>query len=158
MAMEKLILFQVNEQVLGMDVEYVRAIEAVTDFVCVPNAPANIEGIINLRGEVIPVYSLHKKFNFPMKTLGEESQLIIARGENATFALIVDGVNEIHVMQEGEFVESPQVLQSSETTYMQGIATVNNTLVLCIDINQLVSELEMERVQSFLERVTKSES
>lgn len=41
---------------------------------------------------------------------------------------------------------------------MQGIATVNNTLVLCIDINQLVSELEMERVQSFLERVTKSES
>lgn len=157
MAMEKLILFQVNEQVFGIDVEYVRAIEAVTNFVRIPNAPANIEGIINLRGEVIPVYSLHKKFNFPMKPLQAESQLIITRSENATFAFMVDGVNEIHIMQEGEFLEPPQVLQSSETTYMQGVATVNNTLVLCIDIDRLVSEAEMERVQSFMEQVTKSE-
>lgn len=157
MAVEKLILFRLNGQMYGINVEFVSAIESVTDIVRVPNAPSNIEGIINLRGEVIPVYSLHKKFDLAMNRAKTESQLIITKSENHVFAFMVDAVDEIHMIEEGEFLAPPDVLRSKDTTYIQGIAYVSDKLVLCLDVDELMSETELQRMQSFVDQMTKSE-
>lgn len=157
MVVEKLILFHIEEQMYGINVEFVRAIESVTDVVRIPNAPSNIEGIINLRGEVIPVYSLHKRFNLSGNPSRTESQLIITKSGDYVFAFVVDTVDEIHIVKEDEFLEPPDVLKSKDTAYIEGIANVENKLVLCINVNELMSEAEMQRMQGFVDQMTKSE-
>ena len=153
MAMEKLILFHINEQAYGINVEFVRAIESVTDIVRVPNAPSHIEGIINLRGEAIPVYSLHKKFNLPVRKGDAESQMIIAKSKDSVFAFVVDAVDEIHIVEEGTFLQPPNVIVSEGTSYMDGIVNVNDKLVLCVNVDQLMSEAERHRMQGFISQM-----
>lgn len=154
MPVEKLILFHINGQTYGINVDYVSAIESVTDIVRVPNAPANIEGIINLRGSVIPVYSLHKKFNMTLQNAQRESQLIITRSKDDVFAFMVDAVDEIHIMQQGEYMDPPEVLKSEETSYIAGIANVKDTLALCIDINELMSEAEKKTMKNIVDQLS----
>ncbi|MDO5294308.1 MAG: chemotaxis protein CheW [bacterium] len=157
MPVEKLILFQINNQIYGINVDYVSAIESVTDIVRVPNAPANIEGIINLRGSVIPVYSLHKKFNTVLDIAKQESQLIITRSEDNAFAFMVDQVDEIHLMEDGQYLDPPDVLMCEKTSYIEGIAKINDRLVLCVDVNALMSEAEKEKMQSFVKQMSSNE-
>ncbi len=154
MLVEKLILFCINNQMYGINVDYVSAIESVTDIVRVPNAPSNIEGIINLRGSVIPVYSLHKKFNTKLDDAKRESQLIITRSEDNEFAFMVDAVDEIHILSEDQCLETPELLKTEETAYIAGIANVNNTLVLCIDVNELMSEADKKKMKNFVEQMS----
>ncbi|MDO5519594.1 MAG: chemotaxis protein CheW [bacterium] len=157
MPVEKLILFQINNQMYGINVDYVSAIESVTDIVRVPNAPANIEGIISLRGNVIPVYSLHKKFNTVLDTTRQESQLIITRSEDNVFAFMVDQVDEIHLMEKGQYLDPPNVLMCEKTSYIAGIAKIKDSLVLCIDVNELMSEAEKEKMQTFVEQMSNND-
>lgn len=147
---EKLILFRVNNQMYGINVEYVYAIESITDIVRVPNAPNYIEGIIHLRGEVVPVYSLRKKLNMPEKEVDTDSQFIVVRNKEQVFAFVVDGVDEIYEVKESSYMEPPKVLQSEATSYLEGVINVKGKLVLGINVHHLLNETEKAIIQQFV--------
>lgn len=147
---EKLILFRVNNQMYGINVEYVYAIESITDIVRVPNAPNYIEGIIHLRGEVVPVYSLRKKLNMPEKEVDTDSQFIVVRNKEQVFAFVVDGVDEIYEVKESSYMEPPKVLQSEATSYLEGVINVKGKLVLGINVHHLLNETEQGIIQQLL--------
>lgn len=147
---EKLILFRVNNQMYGINVEYVYGIESITDIVRVPNAPNYIEGIIHLRGEVVPVYSLRKKLNMPEKEVDTDSQFIVVRNKEQVFAFVVDGVDEIYEVKESSYMEPPKVLQSEATSYLEGVINVKGKLVLGINVHHLLNETEQGIIQQFV--------
>lgn len=154
MAVEKLVLFRLNDQVYGIDIDFVSAIEFATEIVHIPNAPANLEGIISLRGEILPVYSLHKKFHLTEDPKKKESQLIITKSKHHAFAFLVDAVDEIHIMGEGDFFSPPQLLKSEQTAYIKGIAKVSDKLVLCVDVEKVVSETELQNIEGIVTQMT----
>ena len=95
----KPVVFRVGAQKFGVDINIVRGIEKEQDIVDVPNTAEYIKGIINLRGDVIPVYSLKKKFHMPDDKC-DEPQYIIVMIKGSLMALEVDGVEEIHNVEE----------------------------------------------------------
>lgn len=155
--MDKLILFHINEQMYGINVEFVNAIETVADIVRVPNAPNYIEGIIHLRGDVIPVYSLRNKLNLERSNSEKEPQLIITRSGVHVFAFVVDGVDEIYEMNGGSYIEPPMLLQSEATSYIEGIANVEGKLVLGINVDALMNETEKDNMKRFVEQLSQSD-
>ena len=96
----KPIVFRVGNELYGIDIQYVNAIEKDQDIVRVPNASSSIKGIINLRGDIIPVYSLRDKFKLPQAP--GDTKLIIANLPDMKLAIEVDEVEEIDDLQEDE--------------------------------------------------------
>ena len=86
------IVFRLGKEIYGINIAYVNAIEHGQEIVRVPNSSGNIKGIINLRGEVIPVVDLKAKFNTKDTASQDDSELIIVNLENRKIAIEVDGV------------------------------------------------------------------
>lgn len=151
MAGKKIILFHINKQVYGIDIDLVNAIEPITGTVQVPNAPGNIEGIINLRGDVIPVYSLHRKFKLNREDTGQEPKLIITKSGGETFAFLADAVDEIYEVEEADLSAPPKMLRTAETSYVDVIAKVKGQLVLCLNVDNILSETERDNMKEFVD-------
>lgn len=156
MAIFQPVIFNLDNECYGLDIENVNAIEHYQDVVRVPNASKNIKGIINLRGEVIPVYDLRAKFNTPNQQAVANSEFIIVKiGENK-IAIEVDGVQEIHNFEESQMVEMPLIAKGEGVDYFQSVARIDNKLVIIVNPKKLLTEAELEAVEQLVED-TKSE-
>lgn len=146
----KQVIFALGDEEYGLDIMIVNAIEKYTDIVRVPNAPSYIHGIINLRGEVIPVYNLRKKFGLAEKAVDENSKLIVARTNNMKMAYEVDEVKGIMEISGANISETPIIVRSSATSYMKNVANINGRMIILLDHDGIVSEKELEKIENLL--------
>ncbi len=147
----KPVIFKLNDEMFGIDINRVQGIEKEIQVVPVPNATTYINGIINLRGEVVPVYSLKKKFNMPDTGVSENS--IIVRMNGIALALGVDAVLEINDIPKEKIVQMPSMLKSAELQYLDRVANLDSGLVILLDIDKLLTEEELHRVKTITESV-----
>lgn len=145
----KPVVFKVGSQRFGVDISKVQGIEKEQAIVAVPNTADYIKGIINLRGDVIPVYSLKKKFNME-DAAGNEPQYIIVWIKNSLMALEVDGVEEIHNVETDMLHSVPAIINSGDTSYMQNVVSSGDDLIIIIDIDQLLSASEYEKMDKLV--------
>lgn len=146
----KPVVFKLENELYGLDILNVQGIEKDQQVVRVPNTASYIKGIMNLRGEVIPVYSLRKKFNLP-DTNRTDIQYIIVRTNGNLLALEVDAVDEIHNV-EGENVHVvPSIVNSADTRYFDKVLKTNRGLIITIDINKLLTDEEVDQIQQLKE-------
>lgn len=148
----KPVVLKLGEEEYGVDISLVNAIESYQQVVPVPNAASYIKGIINLRGEVIPVYDLRKKFNMPAYDgSNEERKLIVIKLPDLLIALDVDGVSEIHDFSEKDIVPMPGLVINEDTKVFKRVAHVDGRLIVLMDVNGLLSPEEMENVKKMKE-------
>lgn len=140
------VVFRLGKEKYGLNIASVNAIERSQTVVRVPNASRNIKGIINLRGEVIPVVNLKNKFNSEATGACEEEYIIINL-ENSKIALEVDGVDEIHSIDSDDMVEMPIIARGSGVTYFEKIAKIDNELIIMVNPFNLLSDEEMQTVE-----------
>ena len=150
MAMKKQIIFKIGDGVYGIDVVKVMGIEKDIPVIPIPNAPDCIKGIINLRGDVIPVFSIREKFNMPDVQL-DTKELIIARSLGLVIAIEVDLVKEIIELEDTKFGGVPSIVQSEQTKYMESVAHVDNDLVLVLNLDGLLSQEQVQHLQGVVE-------
>ena len=148
----KPIVFRIGNELYGVDIQHVNAIEKDQSIVRVPNASANIKGIINLRGDIIPVYSLREKFNLPQSP--NPTKLIISRLPDFKLALEVDEVEEINDLTAEQITEFPRLARSQDTRYFTNVANAGGRLILIIDIRNLLTVEETEDVKQLVEEET----
>lgn len=146
----KPVVFNVGEQEYGVDIGLVQGIENIIPVVPIPNSNPNIRGIINLRGDVIPVYSLRKKFNLPLQAATDNSRFIIVRVEDMPLALEVDKVDEIQNVADGMLFDVPIIVQSKDTGYADRIISVNGRLIVSINVKNLMSDDEMTELTGMI--------
>lgn len=151
MAAVKQILCDVGEQVYGIDLVHVRGIEKYMNIIPVPNAPGCIEGIINLRGDVIPVFNIHDKFKQPKTAVTENTKLIIVKSQDMLIAFMVDGVSEIVEIDDSEFRPVPKIVECESTSYIESIIQVKDRLVVVLNVNGILTEIEQEKLQNLIE-------
>lgn len=144
------VLFQVGSETYGIDIMHVKAIEKYLNVLPVPNAPAFIEGMINLRGEVIPVYSLRSKFGLPSIKPNEDTKLIIAKSNDTLVALTVDVVKEIIGISEENLNETPKIVQGENTAYIGQIAREKDQLVILLNLDGILSTKEKVKIDALL--------
>lgn len=147
------IIFKVNEGEYGLDVSQVNAIETLTDVVSVPNAANHILGIMNLRGEVLPVFSLRTKFGLPEIPVNEQTKIIVTKSNGITIAFKVDEVKEIIECDESNLTEFPSIARSQDTAYVDKVATHNGCLILLLNQDKLLKESEAEAITQLLSNV-----
>ena len=144
------IIFRVNEGEYGLDVSQVNAIETLSDVVPVPNAASHILGIMNLRGDVLPVYSLRTKFGLQEVPVDEQTKVIITKSNDVTIAFKVDEVREIIECDNAKLTDFPSIARSQDTAYVDRVANHNGRLILLLDQDKLLKEGEAEAISQLV--------
>ena len=136
----QLVTFTLNDEEYAVDILSVQEINRITEITQVPNSPDFVDGVINLRGKVIPVINMRKKFGLNDKASDDTSRVIIMDIQGVTNGLLVDSVSEV-LRIPSNIVEPPPPLSSStHSKFIKGIAKMENRLIVLIDINKLMGE------------------
>jgi purine-binding chemotaxis protein CheW len=145
----KQVVFKLGQEEYGLDILIVNAIETYRGVVPVPNAPDYILGMLNLRGEVIPVFSLRIKFGLPEETL-EHEQLIITRTKDMVVGYKVDAVCGIVEFLSKEISEVPVIVRSDKTKYAKYVANKDSKMILLLDHEGILDAKEKGSIQEVL--------
>ena len=147
----KQVIFKLGNEEYGLDIMLVNAIEKYMDLVRIPNAPSYIRGIINLRGEVIPVYSLRKKLGLSEKDADSNTKLIVTKSQGLLMAYEVDEVKEILEIPSANISETPVIVKSDDTAYIQSVANINGRMLILLDHNGIISTSEKKHIEKLIQ-------
>jgi purine-binding chemotaxis protein CheW len=135
----KYLTFFLGSEEYGLPVLKVREIIKVMDITPVPQVPAHVKGVINLRGKVIPVIDLRAKFGLPAQDYTERTCIVVAdvatSRERVMLGVIVDAVSEVLNIAAAEIDQTPDFGAQVVTDYMLGLAKVKNTVKILLDLD-----------------------
>lgn len=139
-----LVTFNLLGEEFGMPILDVREIIRMVDITPVPHAPTFVEGVINLRGQILPVIDLRKRFNIQSTERMEDTRIIVVEINNSLLGLIVDGVKEVLRIPSDSVSPPPQIVANGiGAEYIKGIANHDDKMIILIDLNRVFSQEEM---------------
>lgn len=139
----QVVLFQLGHETFGVDILQVLEVVRMQPISYVPETPDFVEGVINLRGNVVPIINLRKKFGLPTTTPHKQSRIIIFELNEKMTGAIVDGVDQIFQIPE-ESIESPPKMAATEIQqYISGVGKLESGLVILLDIQRVLTEKEI---------------
>ena len=153
----KQIHFVINNQNYAVDILSVRAIEKYENVSSVMGAPRYMKGVLNLRGEIIPVYSIRRKFQLPDIAENNETKLIIVNLEHMSVALEADSVVGIITMIEENASKRPKILEGTATGFMGHVAEVDGKIIIVLDLDALIPMTERKQMLDILEQGKESQ-
>lgn len=145
----KVIVFKVGKEYYGIDITTVQGIENVEGYTKVPNTANYIKGIINLRGDVIPVYSLREKFNLADEDR-QELQLIIAKVGDIRIGFEIDEIDAIQDVTEDMVHAVPTVVRTPEKQYYDKVINAGGKIVVVIKAENMLSDAELASVNELV--------
>lgn len=143
---DKFLTFKLGEESYGLEILKVREIIGIMNVTRVPKTPDYVRGVINLRGKVIPVIELRKKFEMDTVEDTEETCIIVVDLDTVELGMVVDKVNEVLNIKESEIEETPQFDSSVNTDFILGIGKVNNRVTILLDIDKVLTNGALEQV------------
>lgn len=153
MADRKLVIFKLGNENYGVDIDIVSGIEKLLPIVRIPNSVPYIQGIINLRGSIIPVLSLRNRFGLPEIPDTDTTEFLITSVGGTLLALKVDAVDSIYDLMTAQTFETPAIVQTPETAYMKEVVLMEDKrLIIVLNTNELLSKQEKEAVQKMLDQ------
>lgn len=139
MASKQYVVFRLDEQLYGAAIEVVREVSYLTPITRLPNTPSFVEGVIDLRGEVMPVIDLRKRLGLPTRPADGQTRVMIASFGQLTAAMVVDGVDQVITLEDEEIVAPDQQVTVAGQDYVFGVARQGEQLVVLIDLTRLVN-------------------
>jgi purine-binding chemotaxis protein CheW len=138
----KHLVFRLGREFYGLPVLKVREIIRLMDITPVPNMPAYIKGVINLRGKLVPVMDLRIRFDLAAREFGETTCLVVVQVKSAAagshMGFIVDGVEEVLSLSAEEMEKTPEFGAQLSAEYLPGMANVKNKVIALLDIDRVV--------------------
>lgn len=142
----QMVVFELEEELYGVDIHQVREIIRVPAITHVPRTPDFVEGVVNLRGTVIPILDLRKRFGFGVGEDDDDKRIVVVEMEDKTIGVIVDAVREVLLIDE-ESIEPPSpYIVTVDSQYIVGVARLEDRLVILLDLNQVLSTSEREEL------------
>ncbi|MEL3900575.1 MAG: chemotaxis protein CheW [Treponema phagedenis] len=146
----QLVTFQLGEELYGVDIMDVKEIVKIQDVRPIPNAPYYVEGIFNLRSEIIPIISLHKRFHLKKAVLdaGDEylGGFIILHIDNNKLGIIIDRVARVIMVKQGDVQPPPQMITGIGTEYIHGVVRQGSGYLIMLDIRKLFNPKELQKL------------
>ncbi|NLE25970.1 MAG: purine-binding chemotaxis protein CheW [Clostridiaceae bacterium] len=151
MAIQQLVKFYIADEAFGISIKQIFQILKPQEVFKVPNTPPFIEGLINLRGKVMTVFNLRKRFNLPDKENDEDTKILVIRMDEYLLGFTVDSVSEIVRVQEEDIVETPPTLTNFDKRFLSGVAKVEEKLILLLNLEKILTPDEENRVKEMVE-------
>src|ERR1700691_5257991 len=143
--------FRIGRETFGVPISLVREIVRVPEITSVPNAPEYIEGVINLRGRIIPVVDLRKRFRENVAAPTKKTRIVVVEVEGRLIGLLVNSASEVLRILPSE-IEAPQdVFQEGELNYITGVGKLRGRLVILLDLNKILQRGELRRLDETAE-------
>jgi len=139
--------FRIGRETFGLPISIVREIVRVPEITSVPNAPDYIEGVINLRGRIIPVVDLRKRFGDKSLAPSKKNRIVVVELETRAIGLMVHSASEVLRIPPSEIEEPHNVFQEGELDYITGVGKLNGRLVILLDLNKILQRGELQRIE-----------
>ncbi len=144
----QLVTFKLGQEEFGVNILQVHEIIRMMQVTHVPNAPDFIYGVINLRGKVIPIVSLRKRFGLDAEAEDNQSlRIVVVELRNVVVGFIVDAVSEVLRISKDIVEPPPPILAGIESEYITGVAKMEDRLIILLDLEQLLSKEEKKELQ-----------
>ncbi len=147
----QLVSFLIENEEFGVDILNVQEIIRPVDITRVPNAPAFVEGVINLRGRIVPVVDLRKRFNLPRRERDKNSRIIVVELGDKIVGFMVDAVREVLRVDASVIEPPPELAIGIDAHYITGVAKLDDRLLILLDLERILTEEEKHRLQPLQE-------
>ena len=154
----KQVIFSLGEHEYGFDIMDVNIIEKAIPIEPVANFPQNLKGIIRLRGDVIPVYSLRRKFGLEDVQADDDTRFIITTSKDLQVGYEVDGMKEIVQLEEEQLNEAPSIVKNKDTTYIKFITKWNDKLVIIMNHDGIMTEEEINQAKEVVKKLSEQQN
>jgi len=145
---DQFLTFVLGSEEYGVDILRVQEIKGWDSVTPIPNTPEYIKGVINLRGTIVPIVDLRQRFHMPEIEYGPITVVIVLKIECADrdriMGIVVDGVSDVYDVPPEEMKDAPDFGSVVDTEFVRGLATVEEKMIIILDIDHLLSGNEMQ--------------
>lgn len=142
----QLVSFRIGAEEFGVDILNVQEINRMTEITRVPKVPEYVEGVINLRGKVIPVVDLRKRLDLDTTEYDKSTRIVVVDVEGRTIGLIVDAVSEVLRLPSDAIEPPPELVTRIDQEYVRGVAKLEDRLLMFLDLSKVIDLREMAEV------------
>jgi len=147
---KQFVTFQLGEELYGVNIMDVKEIVRVQAIRTIPNAPSYVEGIFNLRSEIIPIISLHKRFHIRKLVTSEEDELlsgfVILDIDGMKLGIIIDRISRVVTIENEEVQPPPQMFSGIGAEYIQGVVRQEEGYLIMLNIRDLFNPRELQKI------------
>lgn len=138
----QLVSFHLGKEEYGVNILNVQEINKIVHITTIPNAPSFVEGIINLRGKVIPVINLRKRMGLPEKAADKDTRIVVVDMEGRITGFIVDSVSEVLRIPASITEAPPEFAGGKKQEYIISVAKLEDRLLMLLDLSKVLAEDE----------------
>lgn len=142
------VVFKLANESYAVDIMNVSEITEPKQSTKVPNAPDFVEGIINLRGEVIPIIDLKKRFDIENNSKSTDKRIIVVNIENKNVGFMVDAADEVLTIDEKDIDPPSNIITKSDRQFITGIGKVGDRILIILDLVKILSENQIQQLES----------
>jgi purine-binding chemotaxis protein CheW len=140
---QEFLTFSLGDENYAIDILTVKEIRGYESVTKIANAPPFIKGVINLRGDIVPIVDLRIKFNVGQVTYDEFTIVIVLHIRSRIVGIVVDGVSDVVGLSKEQLRPPPDFGVAFNSRYLLGLASVNEQMIILVDINELISSEEL---------------
>ena len=143
----QLVTFKVDNEEFAVDILKVQEINKMITITRIPNAPPFVEGVINLRGKIIPIVDLRKRLGFEGKSYDKSTRIIVIELDGMVLGFIVDSVSEVLRISDSTVEPPPSLVAGVESDYIEGVGKLNNRLLILLELKKIFSASDRKELE-----------
>jgi purine-binding chemotaxis protein CheW len=147
-ANQELLVFALGKEEYGIDILKVQEIRGYDAVTSIANSPSFIKGVINLRGNIVPIVDLRIKFNIGNMSYDQFTVVIIINVAQRTLGIVVDGVSDVMTLTPEQIRNAPEFGSALDTAYILGLGTIEDRMIILVDIEKLMTSADMALVEA----------
>lgn len=142
--LHQLVVFNLGMEEFGVNIMQVQEIIRMPEITRIPRSPDYVKGVINLRGKIIVVMDLDKRFGMSQKDMTDESRVVVVDIKGTVIGLVVDSVSEVIRLQGSNIDQTPEIItQKINAEYLKGVGKLEDRLLILLDLENILSETAM---------------
>ena len=153
----QLVVFSLGDELYGVSIDSVQEIVRLPYITGVPDAPDFLEGVINLRGRIVPVIDLRKRLRVK-EAIRTKSTRVLITETSSKVGLLVDSASEVLKIQPDSIEEPPEIISAIGVEYITGVAKNNGRLIILLDVNKILSVEDMKKIGKNVESLLETEA
>ena len=148
----QIINFSVGTEEYGVDIHTMKEVIRIREITPLPKAPHFVKGVINLRGDVIPIIDLREKFGLEQREYTEATRVMVVEVEKRMIGLVVDSVSHVIRLGEGQIDPTPPLVGGVSSEYIRGVGKLDERLIVLLNIDRIITAEEKIELQKMDEK------
>jgi purine-binding chemotaxis protein CheW len=153
--LNQLISFSIGEENYGVDIQKVKEVIRNREITRLPKTPSCIMGVINLRGDVIPILDLRDRFGLEHREYNEMTRVIVVEVDDRSIGMVVDSVSHVLRIGQAEIEPPPPIVGGISQEYLHGVGKIGEKLIVLLNIDKILTveeKVELDRVEELKEK------